>query len=83
MAFKPQDGLFLNPQSQHPVAPFDVIRETTRGRIETVICAGIKDEMDVRMRKGLGACAANWAHECAIRHRRFRQKSQQSVRCPN
>ncbi|AFR95617.1 karyopherin/importin that interacts with the nuclear pore complex [Cryptococcus neoformans C23] len=69
MAFKPLEGLFLNPQSQKPAAPFDVVRETTRGRIETVICAGIKDEMDVRMRKGLGACAANWAHECSIRHR--------------
>ncbi|WWC63313.1 uncharacterized protein I303_105913 [Kwoniella dejecticola CBS 10117] len=69
LAFKPLPGLFLNENSQHATAPFDVIRETTRGRIETVLCAGLKDEMDTRMRKGLGNCAATWAQESAARHR--------------
>ncbi|WWC71553.1 uncharacterized protein I206_105511 [Kwoniella pini CBS 10737] len=69
LAFKPLPGLFLNENSQHATAPFDVIRETTRGRIETVLCAGLKDEMDTRMRKGLGNCAAAWAQESAARHR--------------
>ncbi|WWD19077.1 hypothetical protein CI109_103535 [Kwoniella shandongensis] len=69
LAFKPLPGLFLNAQAQHATAPFDVVREVTRGRIETVLCAGLKDEMDVRMRKGLGVCAASWAQESAIRHR--------------
>ncbi|WVR07497.1 hypothetical protein IAU60_004539 [Kwoniella sp. DSM 27419] len=69
IAFKPLPGLFLNAQSQIASAPFDTVRETTRGRIETVLCAGLKDEMDVRMRKGLGNCAAGWAEESARRHR--------------
>ncbi|WRT68414.1 uncharacterized protein IL334_005390 [Kwoniella shivajii] len=69
LAFKPVPGLFLNSTAQHATAPFDVIRETTRGRIETVLCAGLKDEMDTRMRKGLGSCAAGWAQESSIRHR--------------
>ncbi|WVQ68050.1 uncharacterized protein L199_006256 [Kwoniella botswanensis] len=69
LAFKPVSGLFLNSTSQHATAPFDVIRETTRGRIETVLCAGLKDEMDTRMRKGLGKCAAGWVQESSARHR--------------
>ncbi|KAK8854777.1 hypothetical protein IAR55_003516 [Kwoniella newhampshirensis] len=69
LAFIPLPGLFLNAQAQNATAPFDVIRELTRGRIETVLCAGLKDEVDVRMRKGLGACAAAWAQESSIRHR--------------
>nr|XP_019044705.1 hypothetical protein I302_06618 [Kwoniella bestiolae CBS 10118]OCF23635.1 hypothetical protein I302_06618 [Kwoniella bestiolae CBS 10118] len=69
LAFKPISGLFLNSTSQHATAPFDVIRETTRGRIETVLCAGLKDEMDTRMRKGLGKCAAGWVQESSARHR--------------
>ncbi|WWC90695.1 uncharacterized protein L201_005632 [Kwoniella dendrophila CBS 6074] len=69
LSFKPLPGLFLNGNSQHATAPFDVLRETTRSRIETVLCAGLKDEMDTRMRKGLGVCAAGWAQESSARHR--------------
>ncbi|WVN85920.1 uncharacterized protein L203_101073 [Cryptococcus depauperatus CBS 7841] len=69
IAFRPLSGLFLNAQHQNPTAPYDVIRETTRSRIETVICTGLKDEMDTKMRKGLGVCAANWAQECGARQR--------------
>ncbi|WVQ81844.1 hypothetical protein IAT38_003971 [Cryptococcus sp. DSM 104549] len=71
LAFRPLQGLYLGPQSELTSAPFDVIREVTRGRIEKVLCAGLKDEMDVRMRKGLGTCTASWAQECAFRHRPF------------
>ncbi|ODN78077.1 hypothetical protein L198_07996 [Cryptococcus wingfieldii CBS 7118] len=69
LAFKPLPGLYLNSQHQLPSAPFDVIRETTRGRIETVLCAGLKDELDPRIRKGLGMCSASWAEESHKRKR--------------
>ncbi|WVR00016.1 hypothetical protein IAU59_007158 [Kwoniella sp. CBS 9459] len=69
LAFKALPGLFLNSTSQLATAPFDIVRETTRTRIETVLTAGLKDEMDVRMRKGLGNCAAGWAQESSKRHR--------------
>lgn len=48
-----------------------------RNRIEGVLCAGLKDEMDVRLRKGLGNCAASWAQESA-----FRQSTSTSLSGP-
>ncbi|WVQ74935.1 hypothetical protein IAR50_004543 [Cryptococcus sp. DSM 104548] len=69
LAFKPLAGLYLNAQHQLPSAPFDVVRETTRGRIETVLCAGLKDELDPRIRKGVGMCSASWAEESHKRKR--------------
>ena len=62
-------GLFLNERAQHASAPFDMVKETMRGRIETILCSGLKDEMNTRMRKGLGTCVAAWAEESAARHR--------------
>lgn len=37
-----------------------MIPEATRGRIERVLTAGLEDEMDVRLRKGLGVCVGEW-----------------------
>nr|GFD57812.1 hypothetical protein [Tanacetum cinerariifolium] len=61
LAFDECPGLFWNANEQHASAPFDVIAERMRDRIEVVICAGLNDEQNVRMRKGLGTCAAGWA----------------------
>ncbi|KAK4688592.1 hypothetical protein P7C73_g1524, partial [Tremellales sp. Uapishka_1] len=69
LAFRELPGLFLNESTPIPTAPFDTVRETMRSRIEKVLCAGLADEMDVRMRKGLGSCAAGWAQESALRQR--------------
>ncbi|KAI9637514.1 armadillo-type protein [Dioszegia hungarica] len=69
LAFRTLPGLYLNSTAGIPSSPFDVIPERTRGRIETVLCAGLKDEMNVRMRKGLGTCCAGWAEESSRRQR--------------
>ncbi|ORY35556.1 armadillo-type protein [Naematelia encephala] len=71
LAFRPLPGLFLNQQARLASAPFDVIRELTRQRIETVLCAGLSDEMDIRMRKALGDCCAGWAEKSGVRKRPF------------
>ena len=70
LSFTTLPGLFLNESHQVASAPFDVIAERTRTRIETVLCAGMKDEMDGRMRRGLGTCAAGWAQESVVRQRK-------------
>ncbi|RXK41145.1 hypothetical protein M231_01548 [Tremella mesenterica] len=69
LAFSRLPDLHLNPQTPHPTAPFDYITEEVRGRIETVLCTGLKDEVNVRMRKGLGTCAGKWAQASMLRKR--------------
>lgn len=69
LAFRAMPGLFLNAQAQVATAPFDVVKEATRGRIESILYSGLRDEMNTRMRKGLGTCVAAWAEESSIRRR--------------
>jgi hypothetical protein len=69
LAFRDLHGLFLNEQARNTTAPFDVIAERVRVRVETVLCAGLEDETNVRMRKGLGQCCAGWAEQSAVRQR--------------
>lgn len=67
LAFTDLPGLFLNDQYQNATSPFDVVAERTKARIETVLCAGLKDEVDSKMRRGLGTCVASWAQESSSR----------------
>ncbi|ORX38501.1 armadillo-type protein [Kockovaella imperatae] len=69
MAFTNLPGLFLNDHHQNVCSPFDTIAERTKTRIENVLCAGLRDEMNVRMRKGLGNCTGKWAAESSLRQR--------------
>ncbi|RSH88745.1 hypothetical protein EHS25_002973 [Saitozyma podzolica] len=71
LAFRDLPGLFLNQQARNITCPFDVVAERTRSRVEQVLCVGLKDEVDMRMRKVLGTCAAGWAEESAKRQRPF------------
>jgi hypothetical protein len=46
-----------------------MMSEVVRSRIEGVICAGLKDEMDIKVRKGLSTAAAGWLDGSSIRQR--------------
>jgi hypothetical protein len=46
-----------------------VIPENVRVRIERVLGAGLEDEMDLRIRKGLGVCVGEWVKACERRQR--------------
>ncbi|KAL1406317.1 importin subunit beta-3 [Vanrija albida] len=71
LSFQEHAGLALNPADPHPTAAFDVIPEQTRTRIERVLGAGLEDEMDVRLRKGLGVCVGEWVKASNQRQRPF------------
>lgn len=60
----------MNSTDPRPTSPFDYVGEAKRAAAERAICQGLVDEMDTRMRKGLGACAASWAQESAKRQRK-------------
>lgn len=52
--------------------------ESVRNRIEGVICAGLRDEMDVKVRKGLSTVAAGWLDGSSIRQRKLQHKQVES-----
>ncbi|TXT08603.1 hypothetical protein VHUM_02731 [Vanrija humicola] len=71
LSFQEHTGLALNPADPHPTAAFDVIPEQMRARIERVLGAGLEDEMDIRLRKGLGVCVGEWVKASNQRQRPF------------
>ncbi|BEJ17843.1 hypothetical protein CspHIS471_0701110 [Cutaneotrichosporon sp. HIS471] len=71
VAFDPNGGLFLNASARVATPPFDVVPESTRGRIERVLTAGLEDEMDTRIRKALGSTVSDWVRGSVKRRRPF------------
>lgn len=69
MSFTELAGLHLNATDPRPTAPFDMVNEQKRVKVEKALCAGLSDEMDPKMRKGMGQSVAEWAKESARRQR--------------
>jgi hypothetical protein len=72
LSFTPLPGLFLNDDHQHATEPFEYIAERVKSRIETALSAGLKDERDSKMRRGLATCAALWAKDSSMRQSEFK-----------
>lgn len=69
MSFTELEGLHLNADNPRPTAPFDVVGEQKRVKVEMALCAGLADEMHPKMRRGMGEYVAKWAQGSAKRQR--------------
>ena len=74
LMFKTMDGLYLNPQERVASTPWYAVHETMRVKIEDALCHGLKDEMDMKVRKSIALCAAKWAEESQMKQRMFQTR---------
>lgn len=60
--------------------PFDLISEQAREKVEGCLIAGLENEMDAKIRKGLADVVAKWVEESAKRGREWKDHAARHFR---
>ena len=70
LMFNTLEGLYLYKDDKVASTPWYAVPETMRMKIEDSLCHGLKDEMDMKVRKSIALCAARWTEESHARNSR-------------